>query len=118
MESYPVLEHREGRAGRWLREHRLPLAFLVALVETILVLTSVLGWYWALGAAVVLVVTHLLVGRRARQEWIRQLSWTAAVSQLLPVLVPFAALVVGTFVVLALVAAAVIVLAFLVFGRR
>jgi hypothetical protein len=116
--DYPVLEHRERRADRWLRGNRLRVAFLIALVETILVLTDVIGWFVVLGVAVVVVALHLLLGRRARREWIRQLSWTAAVSQALPVLVPFVALVVGTFLVLAMVAAAVLVLAFLIFGRR
>ena len=118
MTELPVLEHRERRADRWLRGNRLRVAFLIALVETILVLTNVIGWYWALGVAAVVLVFHLLLGRRAKWEWVRQLSWTAAVSQALPVLIPFVAVVVGTVLVLAIVAGAVLVLAFLVFGRR
>lgn len=116
--DYPVLEHRERRADRWLRGNRLRIAFLIALVETVLVLTDVVGWFVALGVAAVVVALHLLLGRRARREWIRQLSWTLAVSQTLPVLIPIVALIVGTFLVLAIVAGAVLVLAFLVFGRR
>jgi hypothetical protein len=116
--DYPVIEHRERRADRWLRGNRLRLAFLVALVETILVLTDVLGWYWALAGAAVVFAFHFLVGRRSRWEWLRQLSWTAAVSQTLPVLIPFAALVVLPILVLSVVVGAVLVLAFFVFGRR
>ncbi len=119
MESdYPVLEHRERRADRWLRGNRLRVAFLIALVETLLVLTDVIGWYWVVGVAAVIIVFHLLLGRRAKWEWARQLSWTAAVSQTLPVLIPVLALVVSVFLVIAIVAGAVLVLAFLVFGRR
>lgn len=118
MAELPVLEHRERRADRWLRGNRLRIAFLIALVETILVLTNVLGWYWALGGALVILTLHLLVGRRAKREWIRQLSWTAAFSQMLPVLIPFVAVAVGTFLVVAIVVGIVLVLAFLVFGRR
>jgi hypothetical protein len=116
--DYPVLEHRERRADRWLRGNRLRIAFLIALVETILVLTDVVGWFVAVGVAAAVIALHLLLGRRAKREWIRQLSWTLAVSQTLPVLIPIAAVVVGTFLVLAIVAGVVIILAFLVFGRR
>ena len=94
MSSYGVLEHREGRSSRWLRGNRLRVAFLVALVETILVITGVIGWYWALALAALIFAFHFFLGRKLRYEWARQLSWTAAVSQTLPVLIPFAALIV------------------------
>lgn len=118
MSSYGVLEHREGRSSRWLRGNRLRVAFLIALVETILVLTDVIGWYWALALATVVFAFHLLVGRKSRYDWLRQLSWTAAVSQTLPVVVPLVALVVSLFLVIGIVAAAVVVLAYVIFGRR
>ena len=118
MSSYGVLEHREGRSSRWLRGNRLRVAFLIALVETILVLTNVISWWWAVLLAVVIFALHYFVGRKARAEWIRQLSWTAAVSQTLPVVVPFVALVVSVFLVIGLVAAAVVILAYIILGRR
>jgi hypothetical protein len=49
---------------------------------------------------------------------VRQLSWTAAISQTLPVLVPVLFVVVGTLFVLGILAAAIVVLALVVFGRR
>ena len=118
MSSYGVLEHREGRSSRWLRGNRLRVAFLIALVETILVITGVIGWYWALALAALIFAFHFFLGRKLRWEWARQVSWTAAVSQTLPVLIPFAALIVGTVLVVAIVAAAVVVLAYVIFGRR
>lgn len=118
MSSYGVLEHREGRSSRWLRGNRLRVAFLIALVETILVIAGVIGWYWAVALAGLIFAFHFFVGRKLRYEWARQLSWTAAVSQTLPVLIPFAALVVSTVLVVAIVAAAVVVLAYVIFGRR
>ncbi len=118
MASYGVLEHRESRPSRWLRGNRLRVAFLIALVETALIVLNVVSWYWALALAAIVFLFHFFVGRRARYEWLRQLSWTAAVSQTLPVLIPFVALVVGAFLVLAIVAAAVIVLAYVILGRR
>jgi len=118
VSSYGVLEHREGRSSRWLRGNRLRVAFLIALVETILVLTDVIGWYWALALAGVIFAFHYFVGRKLRYEWARQLSWTAAVSQTFPVLIPVAALIVSAVLVVAIVAAAVVVLAYVIFGRR
>ena len=49
--------------------------------------------------------------------WVRQISTAAAISQLLPVLIPFVALA-SVVIVLAVLVAAVIVLAFVVIGRR
>jgi uncharacterized membrane protein len=118
VSSYGVLEHREGRSSRWLRGNRLRVAFLIALVETILVLTNVISWWWAVLLALLIFVLHYFVGRKARAEWIRQLSWTAAVSQTLPVVVPFVALVVSVFLVIGLVAAGVVILAYIILGRR
>ncbi len=118
MVTYPVLEHRERRASRWIREHRLRVAFFVALVETLLIVTSVLQWNWAVLIAGAVFALHFLVGRRAPYEAVRQISWAAAVSQTLPVLLPFVVLVLGTLAVLAVAAAAVVVLALVVFGRR
>ena len=94
------------------------VALLVALVETSLVLANVLQWRWAVLIAAVVFAFHFFVGRRTRYASVRELSWAAAVSQTLPVVLPFALVVVGTLVVLAVVAAAVLVLALVLFGRR
>jgi hypothetical protein len=116
--AYPVLEHRAGRTSRWLRENRIRLALAVALVETILVVTDVLGWFWIVIFAGAIFAFHFFVGRRTRFETLRQLSWTAAVAQTLPVLLPIAIAVAATFVVLAVLAAAIVVLALVFFRRR
>jgi hypothetical protein len=116
--AHPVLEHRVGPTSRWLREHRVRLALAIAIVEAVLVLTDVLGWFWIVLIAAVVVTFHFFVGRRARFDWLRQLSWTAAAAQTLPVLLPIAIAVAATFVVLAVLAAAIIVLALLFFRRR
>jgi amino acid transporter len=116
--GYPVIEHREGRVSRLIRENRLRVAFLVALVETALVLTDVIGWFVALAIAAAVFAFHFFIGRKAKHEPVRQISWAAAVSQTLPVVVPIVAVVVSALLVLAVVAAAVVILAFVVFGRR
>ena len=119
MTAYPVLEHRQRRSGRWLPENRLRVAALVALVETGLVVVNVLARRWAVVAACVVFAFHFFVGRRAHYDTVRQLSWAAAVSQTLPVLLPFVAVAVSALVVLGVLAAAVVVvLTLVVFGRR
>jgi hypothetical protein len=115
--ALPVIEHGEGRTSLWLRRNRLWLACIVALVETGLIVTSVIGWYVAAAVAAVIFLFHFFVGRKSRYMWVRQISLAAAISQLLPVLVPFVALA-SVVIVLALLAAAVLVLAFVVIGRR
>jgi hypothetical protein len=115
--TYPVLEHREGRSSRWLRDHRVRIALLVALAETVLVIANVIQWRWALLIAAVVFAFHFFVGRKARHSMLRQVSWTAAISQTLPVLVPFVAIVVGTILVIAVVAAAFVVLALVILRR-
>jgi hypothetical protein len=116
--TYPVLEHRESRSNRWLRENRLRIAFGLAVVETILIVVNALQWRWALLLAGLVFAFHFFVGRKIRYESIRQLSWTAAISQTLPVVVPVLLVVVSTLVVLGILAAAIVVLALVVFGRR
>jgi hypothetical protein len=116
--TYPVLEHRAGRTSRWLRAHRVRIAFLAALAETALVIADVLQWRWALVIAGIIFAFHFFVGRRSGYASVRQLSWTAAVSQTLPVLVPFIAVLLGTLVVLGIVVAAFVVLALVILGRR
>ena len=118
MSALPVIEHGEGRSSRWLRENRLRLAILVALVETALVVGDVIGWYIAVGVAAVIIAFYFVVGRRSRRPWLHQLSWSLAVSQAIPVVVPFAALAVGAVIVLGFVAIVFFALAYLVFGRR
>ena len=79
---------------------------------------NVLQWRWALLIAALVFAFHFFVGRRSRHDFLRQLSWTAAVSQTLPVVVPFVAVAVSTLFVLAVVGAAIVVLVLLLLGRR
>jgi hypothetical protein len=118
VSALPVIEHGEGRSSRWLRNNRLRVAILVALVETALVVGNVIGWYIAVAVAAAILAFHFLIGRKSSRPWLRQLSWALAVSQALPVVVPFAALAVGAMIVLGIVGAVFVALAYVVFGRR
>jgi hypothetical protein len=118
--TYPVVEHRSTRTGRWLRARRLRIAFLIAVVETLLILPPIdaLDWFPVLAIAVAVFAFYFFVGRKSRFDTVRELSWTAAVSQLLPVFVPVIVVIVGTLVIVALVAVLIIVGVILFLDRR
>jgi hypothetical protein len=116
--SVPVLEPRESERGLWLRARRLRLALFIGLVESILVLAGDSGWYWVLAAAVVAVGFYLFVGRSFRFHTVREVSWIAAASQLIAVLVPVLWVVVKAVAIVALVVMAVVLLVMLLADRR
>ena len=118
MTASPALELRESRSGLWLRARRLRLALLVGLVESVLVLVGDSGWYWVLAAAAVAVAFYLFVGRSLRFHATRELSWIAAASQLIAVLVPLLWVLVKAVAIVALVVMAVVLLVMLLADRR
>ena len=109
-----VVEHGSSRSGRWLRRHRLRIALRTALAEGVLVLLDVIPGWTAIVLAIGLVGFYLVAGRSLRNDGARQLSWIAAVSQLLVALVPalVALLTLAAIAVLVLIAAAALVLLF------
>jgi hypothetical protein len=83
----PVIEHRESRSARWLRERRLRIALLIAFIESLLVVTSSLGWFWVVGAAILALVLYF-IGRRSSSSAIHEGTWILAASQIISVIVP------------------------------
>lgn len=112
------MELQETRSGLWLRTRRLRLALLIGLVESVLVLLGDSGWFWVLAAAAAAVAFYLFVGRRLRFHAGRELSWIAAASQLIAVLVPVLWVLAKPVAIVALVAMAVILLVMLLADRR
>jgi hypothetical protein len=113
--DYPVVEHRESRASRWLRERRLRIALGIGVVESILVLTSQIRWFWVLALFLVLTVAYVVVRGRVENETVRHVAWTAAFSQVLPFAIPllwglFQFVAIAVLVVVAIVAAALLLL--------
>jgi hypothetical protein len=88
MDEPRTIEHGESASAHWLRERRLRIALLIAFVETLLVLTSEHGWYWVLAGAVLALIVHWFLGRRLGGI-LYEVTWIAAVSQLVAALVPF-----------------------------
>lgn len=118
MESHALIEHGESTLARRVRLNRLKLALAIAVVEGVLVLVGAIPWWFVVLLALGAVATYVGFGREHRKAEVRVITWTAAVSQLIVVLVPVLA---GALVVLAavgVVLVAAIVLAALLLDRR
>lgn len=112
-----LIDHGSSRAGRWLRDRRLRLAFWIAFFEGLLVVLHVLPWIAAIALAAAAVGLYVWIGREARSDIARQVSWIAAASQALMVLVPILIIVIGWLAILAVAILAVVAL-FLLFADR
>ena len=84
-----------------MRHNRYRIALAIAAAEGILVVAGVMPWWVVVLLALAAVAAYAGWGREHESADIRVLTWTAAVSQLLVVLVPVLA---GALVVLAAVA--------------
>lgn len=113
-----VLEHRTTRTGRWLRERRVRVALLIAVVEGVLVVAKVISWPIALVVAVAVIVLYFAAAGRLRSDAARQAAWIAAVSQALVALVPVLLIIVGTLALIAVGLLAVVALILLFSERR
>ena len=118
MDGPVTIEHGTTGMGRRLRDSRLRLALIVALVEGILVLIGSIDWWIVLLLAVAAVAIYVTRGRNARRQDVREASWIFAVSQVAVVLVPALALVLTALAVVLLVIVAVVALVVLLRDRR
>ena len=118
MDRPATIEHRSSRLGRRMRDNRLRIALLVALVEGILVLVGSIDWWVVVLLAIAAVAFYVMRGRAAQRDEVREVSWIIAVSQVAVVLVPVLALVLTAFAVVALVLIAVVALVVLLRDRR
>jgi hypothetical protein len=117
--SQPMIEGGSTRMGRWLRERRLRLALWVAVAEGLLVaLTPDLTKWTVLVIGAILLAFYVTAGRNIRWDVARQLSWIAAASQALAILVVILAFVLKLVAILAVVVFALIALAYLFSDSR
>jgi hypothetical protein len=117
--SQPMIEAGSTRIGRWLRERRLRLALWVAVIEGLLVaLTPDLTKWTVLIIGVVLLAFYMVAGRQMRWDVARQLSWIAAASQALAILVVILAFVLKLVAIVAVVIFALVALAYLFSDAR
>jgi len=112
--SQPMIEAGTTRTGRWLRERRIRLTLWVAVIEGLLVaITADLTKWTVLVIAAILLAFYVVAGRHMRWDVGRQLSWIAAASQALAILVVVLAFVLGFVAILAVVVFAIIALVYL-----
>ena len=112
--SQPMIEAGTTRTGRWLRERRIRLTLWVAVIEGLLVaITADLTKWTVLVIAAILLAFYIVAGRHLRWDVGRQLSWIAAASQALAILVVVLAFVLGFVAIVAVVIFAVIALVYL-----
>jgi hypothetical protein len=112
--SQPMIEAGTTRTGRWLRERRIRLTLWVAVIEGVLVaVTADLTKWTVLVIAAILLAFYIVAGRNLRWDVGRQLSWIAAASQALAILVVILAFVLGFVAIVAVVIFAIIALVYL-----
>jgi hypothetical protein len=117
--SQTMIEGGSTRIGRWLRERRLRLALWVAVVEGLLVaLTPDLTKWTVLVIGAILLAFYIVAGRSMRWDVARQLSWIAAASQALAILVVILAFVLKLVAIVAVVVFALVALAYLFSDSR
>ena len=118
MTGQLVIEHGESRFGRQLRTTRIKVALAIAAVEGVLVLAGAIPWWIVVALAVAAVAGYVWWGREHSSADVRVVTWTAAVSQLVVVLVPVLAAAFVALAIVAVVLLAVIALAALIPDRR
>ena len=117
--SQPMIEAGSTRIGRWLRERRLRLALWVAVVEGLLVaLTPDLTKWTVIIIGTILLALYIVAGRNMRWDVGRQLTWIAAASQALAILVVILAFVLGLIAIVLVGVFAIVALAYLFSDSR
>ena len=117
--SQPIIEAGGTRVGRWLRGRRVRLALWVAVIEGLLVaLTPDLTKWTVLVIGAILLAFYMVAGRNMSWDVGRQLSWIAAASQALAILVVIFAFVFKLVAIVAVVVFAIIALVYLFSDHR
>jgi hypothetical protein len=117
--SQPIIEGGGTRIGRWLRGRRVRLALWVAVIEGLLVaLTPDLTKWTLLVIGAIMLAFYMVAGRNMSWDVGRQLSWIAAASQALAILVVILAFLLKWVAIVAIVIFALVALAYLFSDSR
>ncbi len=88
LEQGRVIEHQSSRTGRWLRARRIRISLWIAVIEGLIVAFEKDFSRWTvIIVALPLLALYLVWGRNASSDTLRQISWIAAASQALAVVV-------------------------------
>jgi hypothetical protein len=112
--SQPAIEAGSTRGGRWLRERRIRIALWVAVIEGLIAAFSHdIGRWTILLMAVIVLAFYIVAGRQLKWDVARQLSWIAASSQVLAILVIIFAFVLKLIAIVIIVGFALVALVYL-----
>jgi hypothetical protein len=112
--SQPAIEAGSTRGGRWLRERRVRVALWVAVIEGLIAAFSHdIGRWTILVMAVIVLAFYIVAGRQLKWDVARQLSWIAAASQVLAILVIIFAFVLKLIAIVIIVGFALVALVYL-----
>ena len=118
MAGQILIEQGESRLARRLRHNRYKIALAIAAIEGVLVIAGAIPWWVVVLLALVTLGGYVAWGRDHSSPDVRVVTWTAAVSQLVVVLVPVLAGAVVVLAAVAVVGLAAIALAALLLDRR
>jgi hypothetical protein len=118
MSDLAIIDHGDNRSSRYLRQHRLRIALVIAAVEGVLVLAGVIPWWLVVLLAVGAVAAYVWIRDDTSRPELRQAAWVAAFSQLVLVLLPVAAAILTALAVVVLVLIAVGALVALLLERH
>jgi hypothetical protein len=117
--SQPAIEAGGTRIGRWLRERRLRITLWVAVIEGLIAAFSAdIGRWTIIAMAVVVLAFYVLAGRNLKWDVARELSWIAAASQVIAILVVIFAFILKLIAIVVIVGIALVALFYLFSDRR
>src|SRR5689334_11170682 len=114
-----MIEAGTTRGGRWLRERRIRIALWVAAIEGLIAAFSAdIGRWTIIALAVIVLAFYMLAGRHLKWDVARELSWIAAASQVLAILVVIFAFILKLVAIVVTVGFALLALADLFTAHR
>jgi hypothetical protein len=112
--SQPAIEAGSTRGGRWLRDRRIRIALWAAVIEGLIAAFSHdIGRWTILVMAVIVLAFYIVAGRQLKWDVARELSWIAAASQVLAILVIIFAFVLKLIAIVIIVGFALVALVYL-----
>ena len=88
LEQARVIEHHSTRTGRWLRPRRVRISLWIAVLEGLVVAFGKDFSRWTvIVIAVPVLALYVVWARNAASDTVRQITWIAAASQALAVVV-------------------------------